>query len=500
MRRACGQACGRPLGDAAVPAATCDDPVHRLWSEEIRRARLWTPCDTTRRTTAGRDGPRRADPRRRRPARPARSARLASRRSARWSPSRCSCSPTPPIVGHLGTAAAGRARRGRRPAGHRWSRSCVFLAYGTTAAVARRVGAGDLPAALRQGIDGMWLALRPRRGASRSAGAAVAPAGWCAAFGASAAVTPYAVTYLRISIARPAPAMLVVLAATGVLRGLQDTRTPLVVARRRGRGGNLVLNLAPRATARGWASPARRWARCWPRPGMAAAFVARRGARRPAARASRCGPTGRACGRRRAPGCRCWCGPRRCAAVLAARRRTSPPGWATSRSRPPGGLRRLDAAGARARRGRDRRAGHRRALPRRRRRRPGARDGDPADARVGSRRRVRARRRWCWRCGRAYVPAVQPTTRRCAALIASALVVVAVMQPVAGRGVRPRRRAHRRRRRAVYLAWAGLATLVVFAPLALAVLGLGGGLVALWWAFGGFMRSALRAAERLVVA
>ena len=35
----------------------------------------------------------------------------------------------------------------------------VFLAYGATAAVARRVGAGDLRGALAAGVDGMWLAL-----------------------------------------------------------------------------------------------------------------------------------------------------------------------------------------------------------------------------------------------------------------------------------------------------------------------------------------------------
>jgi Na+-driven multidrug efflux pump len=34
----------------------------------------------------------------------------------------------------------------------------VFLAYGTTAAVARQLGAGHREAALRQGIDGLWLA------------------------------------------------------------------------------------------------------------------------------------------------------------------------------------------------------------------------------------------------------------------------------------------------------------------------------------------------------
>jgi putative MATE family efflux protein len=49
------------------------------------------------------------------------------------------------------------------------------------------------------------------------------------AFGASPAVTAGAVTYLRISLLG-APAMLAVLAGTGVLRGLQDTRTPLAVA------------------------------------------------------------------------------------------------------------------------------------------------------------------------------------------------------------------------------------------------------------------------------
>jgi Na+-driven multidrug efflux pump len=42
-----------------------------------------------------------------------------------------------------------------------------------------------------------------------------------------------------------------------------------------------------------------------------------------------------------------------------------------------------------------------------------------------------------------------------------------------------------------YLAWAGIVTLVAFVPLALAVLWLGGSLVALWWAFTGFMLARL---------
>ncbi|MFE7531998.1 MATE family efflux transporter, partial [Kitasatospora sp. NPDC057542] len=49
------------------------------------------------------------------------------------------------------------------------------------------------------------------------------------ALGASATAAPHATTYLRISVLG-IPAMLIVLAATGVLRGLQDTRTPLYVA------------------------------------------------------------------------------------------------------------------------------------------------------------------------------------------------------------------------------------------------------------------------------
>jgi putative MATE family efflux protein len=48
-------------------------------------------------------------------------------------------------------------------------------------------------------------------------------------FGASDTAAPYATTYLRISVFG-IPAMLVVLAATGILRGLQDTKTPLYVA------------------------------------------------------------------------------------------------------------------------------------------------------------------------------------------------------------------------------------------------------------------------------
>ena len=130
------------------------------------------------------------------------------------------------IVGHLGT----RPLAGLGVAGAVLATAvgvCVFLAYGTTASVARRLGAGDLRGALAQGVDGLWLAVG--LGVLLAAvGAGAAPA-VVSAFGASAEVSPYAVTYLRWSLPG-LPAMLLVLAATGVLRGLQDTRTPLVVA------------------------------------------------------------------------------------------------------------------------------------------------------------------------------------------------------------------------------------------------------------------------------
>jgi putative MATE family efflux protein len=143
------------------------------------------------------------------------------------------------IVGRIGTTALGGLGVASQALSTLVNVS-VFLAYGTTASVARRLGAGDRQGAIRQGIDGFWLAA--------AIGVLVLAAGWPLApaiahvFGASAGVTRGAVTYLRISLLG-APAMLAVLAGTGVLRGLQDTRTPLAVAV----GAsllNLVLNAA----------------------------------------------------------------------------------------------------------------------------------------------------------------------------------------------------------------------------------------------------------------
>lgn len=110
----------------------------------------------------------------------------------------------------------------------------VFLAYSTTPAVARKFGSGDTRSAVSVGIDGMWLAL--------GLGAVLATAGYAltpwlvSLFGASAEVSAQAVIYLGISMGG-IPAMLIVFAATGLLRGLQNTVTPLWIA-----GGGFAAN------------------------------------------------------------------------------------------------------------------------------------------------------------------------------------------------------------------------------------------------------------------
>ncbi|GAA2134717.1 MATE family efflux transporter [Nocardioides bigeumensis] len=116
---------------------------------------------------------------------------------------------------------------------------CVFLAYGTTSSVARHLGAGDLRGALAQGVDGLWLAVLI--GAVATVLGLLLTDPLVGAFGAGAEVTEHAATYLRIAVLGITP-LLVMLAATGVLRGLQDTRTPLVVAVA-GTVLNVLLNL-----------------------------------------------------------------------------------------------------------------------------------------------------------------------------------------------------------------------------------------------------------------
>jgi putative MATE family efflux protein len=103
----------------------------------------------------------------------------------------------------------------------------IFLAYGTTAAVSRLLGAGDEREAAHQAVQSMWLALVIGMGVTAVGLVLSGPlVGW---MGAEGAVRTNALVYLRISLLG-VPAMLLVLAGAGYLRGLQDTRTPLLIA------------------------------------------------------------------------------------------------------------------------------------------------------------------------------------------------------------------------------------------------------------------------------
>jgi len=102
----------------------------------------------------------------------------------------------------------------------------IFLAYGTTGTVARRLGAGDRLAALSGGIDGLVLAVLV--GVVLAVALELALPFVVGLYGVDPAIEALALRYLRIA-ALGLPSVLVLLAGTGVLRGLQDARTPLVV-------------------------------------------------------------------------------------------------------------------------------------------------------------------------------------------------------------------------------------------------------------------------------
>lgn len=142
------------------------------------------------------------------------------------------------IVGHLGTpqlAALGIA-------GVILTTSFTlfnFLAYGTTAQVARLHGAGDERAAGRIAAQALWLASAIGLALLVAIVALAEPA--VALFGGKGETAEFAVTYLRIA-ALGLPFALIALAGQGYLRGTADLRTPLkiVIA---ANGVNVVLEL-----------------------------------------------------------------------------------------------------------------------------------------------------------------------------------------------------------------------------------------------------------------
>ncbi len=138
------------------------------------------------------------------------------------------------VVGHLGTAELGGLAVASAALLFGYG-MCIFLAYGTTAAVARLTGAGEDHRAAHQAVQGLWLAL--------VLGMVLALAGATFAdpllrlLGADGEVLGQAGTYFRISLLG-APAMLMMLAGVGYLRGIKDTVRPLWVA-----AGTALLNL-----------------------------------------------------------------------------------------------------------------------------------------------------------------------------------------------------------------------------------------------------------------
>jgi len=384
------------------------------------------------------------------------------------------------IVGHLGTPQLA----GLGVAGTLLATAvslCVFLAYSTTAAVARRVGAGDLRTAIAQGVDGLWLAAA--LGIVLAAAGLVAAEPLVSAFDPSPQTTAYALTYLRISLAG-LPAMLVVLAATGVLRGLQDTRTPLVVAAV-GAASNAVLNLVlVYGLELGVGGSA--LGTVLAQTGMAAAFVVVvvRGARRHDASlrpdlagiravASVGVPLLLRTATLRAALLVMTFVATDAGTVAVAAHQVAFTIWMLLSLA-------LDAVAIAGQAIVGRYLGA----------------GDTSGARAATRRMVE----WGAAAGvvlavvvvalrAAYVPVFTPDAE-VRALLASVLVVAAVFQPVCGvvfalDGVLIGAGDGR------YLAWAGLATLAVFLPLAASVLAADGGLVALWWAFNAFLAARL---------
>ena len=103
----------------------------------------------------------------------------------------------------------------------------IFLAYGTTGIVGRLLGSGQHREAATQGIQAVWLAIF--LGAVVTVGIAIWSGALVDLFEPSALVRKEALTYLRISLVGLV-GQLIVMSGTGYLRGLQDTRTPLMVA------------------------------------------------------------------------------------------------------------------------------------------------------------------------------------------------------------------------------------------------------------------------------
>ncbi|WP_446219089.1 MATE family efflux transporter [Micromonospora sp. IBHARD004] len=129
------------------------------------------------------------------------------------------------VVGHLGRVPlAALAVGGTVMTLTAWLGTVV--AYGTTGRSARRFGSGDRAAAVAEGVQSSWLALAVGvlvALAMQVGGGALARA----LVGDAGAVADAAAQWLRIA-ALGAPGLLLAAAGNGWLRGIQDTRRPLL--------------------------------------------------------------------------------------------------------------------------------------------------------------------------------------------------------------------------------------------------------------------------------
>ncbi len=103
---------------------------------------------------------------------------------------------------------------------------CNFLAYGTTAQVARLHGAGQTTAAGDLGAQALWLALAV--GVALTALTAALAAPIVHVLGGDGEVADAAARYLRIA-AIGLPCALLALSGQGWLRGVGDLRSPLII-------------------------------------------------------------------------------------------------------------------------------------------------------------------------------------------------------------------------------------------------------------------------------
>ncbi|MFI2713269.1 MATE family efflux transporter [Micromonospora sp. NPDC018662] len=129
------------------------------------------------------------------------------------------------VVGHLGRVPlAALAVGGTVMTLTAWIGTVV--AYGTTGRAARRFGAGDRAAAVAEGVQASWLALT----AGLLVAVAIGIGGGALArtlVGGPGEVADAAAGWLRVA-ALGAPGLLLAAAGNGWLRGIQDTRRPLL--------------------------------------------------------------------------------------------------------------------------------------------------------------------------------------------------------------------------------------------------------------------------------